>query len=123
MKIGVDLDHTVYGFPEFFRAFIPAMVAAGHEVYCTSNHARGRWENRDRSILQSMGIDPDLINPQYLPDKPVNGPDRHWVHKAPVADQMDVVFDDHAKRIQPHTNTPVFGVPGKFASDRGHLRR
>lgn len=44
MKIGVDLDHCVYGFPKFFAEFIPAMVDRGHQFYCTSNHLRAEWE-------------------------------------------------------------------------------
>lgn len=125
MKIGLDLDHTIYGFPEFFAAFIPAMVAAGHEIYCTSNHTREQWEKRDRRILKRLGIDPDLIDPRYLPDNPVVGPSlkARQERKADVADNMDIVFDDHADKFQWETRTPIFRPPGKLSADRGNLRR
>lgn len=121
MKIGVDLDHTVYGFPEFFRAFIPAMVAAGHEVYCTSNHLRSVWHDEDCPRLKRLGINTDLISPSLLsgdprPGKPNVSADRN--HKAWMADQCDYVFDDLGEKLQRLTKTPVFGVPKKLARDR-----
>lgn len=51
------------------------------------------------------------------------GEDRHWSHKAPLADRLDIVFDDHADEINPHCKTPVVKMPGKKSADRGALRR
>lgn len=124
MKIGVDLDHTVYGFPEFFREFIPAMAARGHQFFCTSGHTRDRWE-RDRELLAEIGIDADLINPCHMPETPARGEtiELRQRQKASVAGLMDLVFDDHADFIQPHTTTPIFRCPGKLSADKGNLKR
>ena len=122
MKIGIDLDHTVYGFPDFFREFIPAMVVRGHKFYCTSNHTQSEWP-RDREILRGLGIDPDMIDPCYLPTRPVAGKtvEDRQARKAPSADLLDIVFDDHADFINPHCKTPVVKMPGKKSQDRGTL--
>lgn len=113
MKIGVDLDATVYGFPEFFRAFIPAMVAAGHEIYCTSAHAREDWP-LDRDRLRALGIDPDMINPGHMQPRNVRRCPRM---KARMANHLDIVFDDDAEAIQRYTRTPIFKPPADLAGD------
>jgi hypothetical protein len=38
MRIGLDLDGTVYQYPEFFRDLIESFHAMGHEFFCTSSH-------------------------------------------------------------------------------------
>lgn len=123
MKIGLDLDHTVYGFPEFFRAFIPAMAAAGHTFYCTSNHKRSSWEPRHVPNLRKLGIDPDLIDPSLMHETQQflkgGGPQ----NKARMADCCDVVFDDHARHFQNLTKTPIFETPGDKAAASPRIRR
>lgn len=110
MKIGVDLDHTVYGFPWFFAQFISAMNEAGHSIYCTSNHLRREWPN-DEIRLMNIGIDPVIISPELMCD------DREYLrkngakNKARMADALDLVFDDHADHFQKLTDTPIFKVP------------
>ena len=119
MKIGLDLDHTVYGFPEFFKEFIPAMISRGHEIYCSSNHTQEKWKNIDQKKLQKLGIDPNTINYSLMPMKPVIGTNKEhrYKHKAIIANLLDVVFDDHANIIQEHTQTPIFGCPGRLSKD------
>lgn len=119
MRIGLDLDHTVYGFPEFFREFIPAMVARGHEIVCSSNHTIEQWHREDIERLTALGIDPGLFDTSLMPRQPVTGTtkEKRQNHKAPLADQLDIVFDDHADIFQPLTKTPVFKCPGKLSTD------
>lgn len=102
MKIGLDLDGTVYAHPEFFAAMIEAMTAAGHQFFCTSSHARSEWPD-DCIRLRCAGINPDLISPELMYSE------RHGhVHlKGKQADKLDAIFDDDF-RIQPHTNTIQF---------------
>lgn len=105
MKIGLDLDGTVYQYPDFFRDLIESFHAMGHQFFCTSSHARSEWPE-DCQRLQAIGIDPDKIIPDMM------YPERHGhVHlKGKQADQLDLVFDDDA-RVQGFTRTPVF-CPG-----------
>lgn len=107
LKIGVDLDHTVYGFPSFFAAFIPTMSSAGHKFYCTSNHLKDKWP-QDRERLRGLGIDPDLIDPSLMQEGPK---DEGAENKARMANECDFVFDDAAKAFQHLTATPVFNCP------------
>lgn len=120
MRIGLDLDHTVYGFPEFFREFIPAMVACEHRFYCISNHTQKQWHKRDRGRLVELGINPDLIDPSLMPIQPVTGPslEARQARKAAAISKLDIAFDDYAEFIQPHTRTPVFRTPRSVAADR-----
>lgn len=111
MKIGIDLDHTVYGFPVFFAAFIEAMSAAGHQFYCTSNHPRSEWP-KDKVRLIKLGIDPNLIDPSLMVEEPDGAK-----HKAAVTDQVDVNFDDHADHFQHLCKNPVFKTPAEKASE------
>ena len=105
MKIGLDLDGTVYQYPEFFRELINAFAALGHEFFCTSSHARHEWPS-DCERLAALGIDATKISPALM------NPTRHGDIrlKARQADLLDLVFDDDA-RIQALTGTPVF-CPG-----------
>lgn len=105
MKIGLDLDGTVYEYPEFFRDLIETFHALGHRFFCTSSHARSEWPE-DCERLKKHGIDPDKISPDLMYHH------RHGhIHlKAKQADQLDIVFDDDV-RIQSLTKTPVF-APG-----------
>ena len=117
MKIGLDLDGTLYGFPEFFKAMIESMVKDGHKFYCASNWKRSKWEWHKKKIAH-LGINPDLISPELLDSK------QHFLrkdgpkNKARMADQLDVVFDDHADHIQHLTKTPIMKCPGKKAKKR-----
>ena len=117
MKIGLDLDGTLYGFPEFFKAMIDSMTKDGHEFFCTSNWKRSKWEWHKKKIAH-LGINPDLISPELLDSK------QHFLrkdgpkNKARMADQLDIVFDDHADHIQHLTKTPIMKCPGKKAKKR-----
>lgn len=102
MKIGLDLDGTVYAHPQFFAAMISAMAAAGHEFYCISSHGRHEWES-DCERLLSLGIDPSLISPDMMYEK------RHGdvQKKSAQADGLDAIFDDDF-RVQLATDTIQF---------------
>jgi|GEM_PF-6126053 len=101
MKIGLDLDGTVFAHPRFFAALIESMHHSGHLFFCTSSHARSEWPN-DCKRLRALGVNPDLIDPSLMHDR------RHGDVrlKAKQADQLDIVFDDDA-RIQEFTKTPI----------------
>lgn len=105
MKIGLDLDGTVYGYPEFFREFIPAMVARGHQFFVTSAHGRDVWD-KDCEMLRALGIDPDMISPSMMYQTSHTDLEK----KGQQAKQLDVVFEDDP-RVQRFTNTPVFAMP------------
>lgn len=109
MKIGLDLDGTLYSHPQFFAAMIREMSAAGHLFFCISSHGRSEWDTghsdvaSDRDRLRAMGIPADLISPDLM---------HHTRHgdlsiKGRAADACDFVFDDDV-RLQQHTKTPVF---------------
>lgn len=112
MRIGFDLDQTVYGFPEFFRVLIPPLHAAGCKLYCTSNHLRGQWPD-DCERLRALGIDPDMLDPSLMQQGPK---DHGWAHKKWMAQHVDYMFDDF-EGLQDLTQTPVFICPHKKASD------
>ena len=114
MKIGLDLDGTIYGFPEFFREFIPAMIAQGHEIYCSSIHTQEQWKNNDPQKLQKLGINPNMINSSLLPNYfiPKSKEQLRAKYKGTIADSLDIVFDDDPK-IQQYTKTPIFKCPKK----------
>lgn len=101
MKIGLDLDGTVYAHPEFFAELIKSMTEAGHEFYCVSSHGRDQWEN-DCERLMKKGVPAYLISPDLMQDK------RHASIKikGDTASKLDLVFDDDF-RIQQFTSTPV----------------
>jgi len=105
MKIGLDLDGTLYSFPEFFIPFIKQMSAVGWQFFCTSSHARSEWE-KDIIRLGKMGYEPDLIDPAMMYDH------RHGdiKLKAKQADLLDMVFDDDG-RVQQFTTTPIMCPP------------
>lgn len=111
MKIGVDLDQTVYGFPEFFGPFITIMSASGHKFYCTSNHNKSQWIDDERR-LRKLGINPDLIDPSLMFENPEGAKEKAW-----MSDQVDITFDDHADHFQQLTTTPVFRCPGEKAKE------
>lgn len=119
MKFGLDLDHTVYGFPELFRELILALRARGHSFVCTSNHTKAQWEKRDKKRLRDLGIDPDWIDASRLPESTVTGPslEARQSQKAPLADDLDYVFDNHADIINRHCKTPVLKLPQEKALD------
>jgi len=117
MKIGLDLDGTLYGFPKFFKAMIESMVRDGHEFFCTSNWQRSKWDWHRKKIAY-LDIDPDLISPELLDNE------RHFLrkdgpqNKARMADLLDIVFDDHADHIQHLTATPIMKCPAKIGKKR-----
>lgn len=103
MKIGLDLDGTVYSHPAFFAEMIHAMTARGHTFHVISSHGRGEWEPDDVPRLIAKGVPAELIDPSLM---------HHARHgelsiKGRAADQCDFVFDDDT-RLQSHTRTPVF---------------
>lgn len=109
MRIGLDLDGTLYAHPKFFAALIPAMHAAGHEFYCTSAHSRSNWDAAgyqgqppDRERLLALGIPAELIRPDILHQEPHGD----LAIKGRACDQCDVVFDDDPD-LQHHTKALV----------------
>jgi len=102
MKIGLDLDGTIYAYPEFFAELMKAMAARGHRFYCTSSHGRSQWELEDVPRLRALGIDASLLSPELL--YPLQHGDIRL--KGMAADWCDIVFDDDANLAQ-HTKTPV----------------
>jgi len=111
MKIGINLDNTVYSHPAFFAALIESMSGQGHRFFCTSSHARSEWPN-DCVRLQSLGIDSDLISPDMMYEESHGS----LAQKGLQADKLDIMFDDDG-RIQMFTSTPVFCPPvdGKYS--------
>lgn len=120
MKIGLDLDGTVYAHPQFFAALVSAMSAAGHEFFCISSHGRHEWE-KDCERLRSLGVDPSLISPDMM------YPQRHGdvSKKSAQADQLDVIFDDDF-RVQLGTGTVQFAPlrgGNSFVTPKGVIYR
>lgn len=114
MKIGLDLDGTVYSHPQFFAAMIVAMHAQGHEFFCISSHGRWEWDATDREPecvtgtndvkrLSAVGIPAHLIDPRLMHVERHG----HLSIKGQAADNCDFVFDDDV-RLQQYTRTPVF---------------
>lgn len=116
MKVGVDIDQTLLGFPEVFKHLIPALIRDGHEVYCTTGHPIDRWP-RKRKQLKRAGIEPGWLDTSLMKTAEELRAVQGVTYKAHMADQLDVVFDDHADRLQEHTATPIFKVPGRKAQD------
>ncbi len=90
MKIGLDLDGTVYTHPEFFKELVHSMSAQGHEFYCISSHSKTQWFELDVPRLKNLGFNTDLINPELM---------HHVQHgdiflKGQMCNNMDYVFDD-----------------------------
>lgn len=116
LKIGIDLDGTVYSNPDFFGAMITSMHKDGHEFYCISSHAKSDWD-QDQRKLKLLGINPDLISSEMMYDE------RHGhIHlKAKQADKLDFIFDDDF-RVQQLTKTiqfcPLKGGNAKVIGDK-----
>jgi hypothetical protein len=106
LTIGIDLNGTVYGHPDFFRAFIEAMHAAGHRLVCISVHGKGQWEPNDKPQLRSLGIDPDKIDVSLMPER-----FQDYAAKLTVINQCDFCFDDHPEMFQHLTKVPIFKAP------------
>lgn len=102
MKIGLDLDGTVYAHPAFFAEMISAMSSAGHQLFCISSHGRHEWEETDVKRLTDLGVPAQLICPDLM------NVVRHGdlAIKGHAADQCDIVFDDDV-RLANYTKTPV----------------
>lgn len=103
LRIGLDLDGTVFAHPHFFAALIPAMHADGHRFFCISSHARAEWDQYDVPRLNNLGIPAGLIDPSLMHDT------RHGdlSIKGKAANQCDYVFDDDV-RLQEYTVATVF---------------
>ena len=103
MKIGLDLDGTVYSYPAFFADMIRGMVPLGHVFFSISSHGRSEWDTTDVPRLLAMGVPAELIDPSLMHQE------RHGDLKIKglAADKCDLVFDDD-KRLQSFTQTPVF---------------
>jgi hypothetical protein len=114
LRIGFDLDQTIYGFPHLFREIIPALAKAGHKIYCTSNHSQQTWKETDEQRLRSLGIDPALFDISLMRQRGTNtdGP----ANKARMAEHVDLVFDDFDV-MNDLTKTPVFTCPHRKAQD------
>lgn len=106
MKIGIDLDDTLYKYPEFFKMLMQGTA----EFYCTSGHTIQQFEAEDRQRLTELGFDVDKLDLSLLADGDHGGlSGKEW--KAKIASQLDFVFDNHADVFQPLTKTPIFKVP------------
>lgn len=108
-RFGFDLDGVLYGYPVAFVAIVNSLVSAGHECFITSGHARREWDESDKAQLASLGYEvdglcPDLMMAERTP---------HVSDKGAMANNLDMVFDDDAARIQAHTKTPILHVPTK----------
>lgn len=110
MKIGLDLDGTVYKFPQFFARLIESMSAMGHEFYSISSHSRQEFDHDDRKRLDDLGVPEHLISSELM-NKTRHG---DLCIKGMAADKCDIVFDDDP-RLKDYTSTPVF-VP------MGHMK-
>jgi hypothetical protein len=107
LRIGLDLDDTVYGHPGFFRALVDAMHAAGHKLICISAHGPAQWEPVDVPRLRALGIDASKIDPSGMTDW-IGGYDR----KADAIERLcDFAFDDNAEQLKPLTSKPIFTSP------------
>lgn len=115
LKIGVDLDNTLFGFPGFFVPFVQVMHAFGHDIYCTSNRTIERWNRDYRDKVASIGLNPDLLDVSLLQ----SGKDRGMSNKIRMAKGLDVVFDD--LDFNDRTDTPVFVCPINKSKD--HKRK
>lgn len=102
MKIGLDLDGTVYSHPAFFSAMVESMSGHGHQFFCISSHGINEWPD-DCKRLEAMGFPFHLVDPSLMHHK------RHGelAIKGEAASKCDFVFDDDV-RLQQYTKTPVF---------------
>jgi hypothetical protein len=70
MKISLDLDGTLYRYPDFFRMLMIALQSAGHEVGILTGHSQDS-EAHDRQKLARMGFPPPDFyfgrTPEYMP--------------------------------------------------------
>lgn len=108
MKIGFDLDGTLYQFPDIFKKLCEALHGFRHDLYIVSNHSSEAWQ-ADSERLAKMGFDPRWFDISLL--SPAEGDATVGRKKALMADKMDMVFDDMNVNFQYLTNTPVFKVP------------
>ena len=109
MKIGLDLDGTLYAHPKFFSAMIDAMSEKGHTFHCISSHSKQQFRDHDYQKLKDLGINSDLIDPSLM---------YHMQHgdlniKGQAASQCDIVFDDDVRLAQ-YTKTPVLSPIAQF---------
>ena len=109
MKIGLDLDGTVYAHPQFFAELIGALHPRGHRFFCISSHGRWEWDvggdagDNDLTRLRKLGVPADLIDTSLMHS------DRHGDLriKGQAASHCDLVFDDDL-RLKDFTTAAVF---------------
>jgi hypothetical protein len=116
MRIGIDLDQCVFGFPEFFELMINCMLENPNvSFHVTSNHFPDRVES-DKQKLTEIGIDPNRLDWSLMPQEQTENFDGVQ-HKKQMADSCDICFDDFVKLNQ-FTETPVFVAPNGKAQDK-----
>ena len=94
MKISIDYDGTLWSHMAFFREFMKAMQAAGHQVGCLTGHNDdGHSRGNDLSLMEKRGFPkPDFWfgrTPGYCA---LNGS----IYKSMVIlrEKIDLHFDD-----------------------------
>lgn len=102
LRIGLDLDGTVYSHPGFFAELIESMSVRGHKFYCISSHGRSEWEVADVPRLTSLGVRADLISPELMHHERHG----HLAIKGRAADRCDLVFDND-ERLKEYTRAKV----------------
>ena len=90
LKIALDLDGTAYAHMRFFREFMKAMQAAGHQVGILTGHEQRCAEN-DMAFLDAHGFNPDF----YIGKGPDDSPHGPVMKSKAIADHgIDYYFDD-----------------------------
>jgi hypothetical protein len=90
MKIAVDLDKTLYAFPEFFAKLFECMQSTGNQIGVLT--AEDDPVENITNTLDKAGIKPDFIiqRPENLQDFPIG------IFKGEVCKRLDidVLYDD-----------------------------
>lgn len=92
LKISIDYDGTMWSHMAFFRAFMVAMKAQGHEVGCLTGHNEDMQAN-DAALMVARGFpEPDFWFGRPKEYQPLNGS----VLKSEVIlrEEIDIHFDD-----------------------------
>jgi len=94
MKFSIDFDGTMWQHMDFFREFMIAMQARGHQVGCLTGHNAPDMEQPDINLMVARGFPkPDFWlgrTPEYIP---YNGAK----FKSDMIKQynIDIHFDDY----------------------------
>ena len=110
MKIGFDMENTVLGFPEIFKAICEAMHGAGHTLYCIANHHKDDWPQISTQ-LEALQINPAMFDTSLMRTEDITTP---YLNKARMVEQCDFSFDDW--QLNGLTTKPVFIVPAGKAN-------